>query len=113
MNKNVKIIFVFAVWLLTIKPIVSQIITWEKINYNPNANLFYSVQQLTDGNYIVAGATRINSRNRIYVIKYNIFGDTLFAKIFETNDVENYGARWIEETTDKGFIITGYGSGPQ
>lgn len=113
MNKNVKIIFVFVVWLLTIKPIVSQIITWEKINYNPNANLFYSVQQLTDGNYIVAGTTRINSRNRIYVIKYNIFGDTLFAKIFETNDVENYAVKWIEETTDKGFIITGYGSGPQ
>ncbi len=76
----------------------------------------YSVQQTTDGGYIVAGRTfSFGNYNQVYLIKTNASGDTLW-----TRDYGGSGYDWgtsVQQTTDGGYIIAGtydyYGPGPQ
>jgi hypothetical protein len=67
----------------------------------------YSVQQTTDGGYIIAGSTSTNSSGvgNVYLIKTNSNGDTLWTKSYGGWD-EDYGI-CVQQTTDGGFVITG------
>ena len=61
----------------------------------------YSVQQTTDGGYIVTGFT--NSSNDMCVIKTDQYGEEEWSQLF----VSENGGRSIYETSDGGYIITG------
>ncbi len=65
----------------------------------------YSVQQTSEGGYIVAGFTGAFPYD-VYLIKTNALGDTLWTKTYGgTNSDEG---RSVKQTLDGGYIITGY-----
>jgi len=68
-----------------------------------------SLQQTTDGGYILVGsrttASGVSSQN-IYLVKTDVDGDTLWTKIY--GDFGDYDEAYsVEQTTDGGYILTG------
>lgn len=66
-----------------------------------------SVQQTTDGGYIIAGYTLISSGSNydVYLIKTDANGDALWTKTYGgTLDDRAYS---VQQTTDSGYIIAG------
>jgi len=64
----------------------------------------YSVQQTTDGGYIISG--RKNNGSDVWLIKTDAFGDALWTKTFAGGG--SASGRSVQQTTDGGYIITGY-----
>ncbi len=70
----------------------------------------WSVQQTSDGGYVIAGYTASFGAGRedVYVIKTNASGDTLWTRTYGgTSDDEGYS---VQQTSDGGYIIAGYTS---
>ncbi len=67
----------------------------------------YSVQQTTDGGYIVAGWTdSFGNDLQVYLIKTDALGDTLWTRTYG-----GITAEWghsVQQTTDGGYIVAGY-----
>lgn len=86
-------------------------ITWQRVlNYTDNAQL-YKAQQTSDGGYVTVGQSRVNNYQKIFLAKFNRYGDTLWTKYFDLSVNASYVGRWVEETFDKGFVIAGIGQG--
>ena len=69
-------------------------------------NLGYSVQQTTDGGYIICGYTYITGKlGEVYLIKTDSLGDSLWTNTFGGAGYE-FGY-FAQQTTDGGYIITG------
>ena len=73
-----------------------------------------SVQQTTDGGYIIAGRTRsYSSSYDVFLVKTDSMGNTTWTKTYG-DSADNYGYS-VEQTADNGYIITGwaqvYGTG--
>jgi hypothetical protein len=76
----------------------------------------HSVQQTSDGGYIVAGHTDSFGNNRqVYLIKTNALGDTLWTKTY--GDTAFDLGQSVQQTTDMGYIVAGstnsFGNGYQ
>ena len=89
---------------------------WTRTYGGTSSDEGYSVQQTSDGGYIVAGYTdSFGNSNQVYLVKTNASGDTLWTRTCG-------GASWdggysVQQTTDGGYIVAGYtypfGTDPQ
>ncbi|HTW92442.1 MAG TPA: hypothetical protein VMH22_12135 [bacterium] len=81
---------------------------WTRTYGGSGGDFGYSVQQTSDGGFIVAGYTNSfgADSNDVYLIKTNASGDTLWTRTYGgTGDDEGYS---VQQTSDRGYIIAGY-----
>ena len=75
---------------------------WTKIYFNDNTNSYgYSVQETSDGGYIICGIRFQQS----FVIKTDLYGDTIWTKSYEMG--ENSYLYSTKQTIDGGYIFGG------
>jgi hypothetical protein len=89
---------------------------WTKTYGGTDADAGYSVQQTTDGGYIVAGYTAsFGNGNQVYLIKTNTSGDSLWTQTYGGANTE-WGYS-IQQTSDTGYVVAGlttsFGNGYQ
>jgi len=80
-----------------------QAITWQR-EFPEYYGVVNRVEQTYDGGYIAVGEILISGSYKMRLIKFNIFGDTLWTKIIGVGSTHG---NWVEETTDRGLIIGG------
>ncbi|MCC6012615.1 T9SS type A sorting domain-containing protein, partial [Candidatus Caldipriscus sp.] len=83
-------------------------VQWAKAYGGTSVDVAYSVQQTSDGGYIVAGLTSFfgPGYSDIFLIKTDANGDVQWAKTYGgTNDE---WAESVQQTSDGGYIVAGY-----
>lgn len=84
---------------------------WTRTYGGEDTDRGYSVEQTSDGGYIIAGYTRSFgvSDADVYLVKTDENGDTLWTKTYSGLGYEE--ARSVQQTDDDGYIVAGY-TGP-
>ena len=83
---------------------------WSHTYRGSNDDVAYSVQQTTDGGYILAGYTESLGVGGVYfylvkLVKTNSQGDSLWTRTY--GDSSGQSARSVQQTTDGGYIVAG------
>jgi len=83
-------------------------IIWQRTYGSTGYEAAHSIQQTTDGGYIVAGGTDSfgGPYEDIWVLKLNSIGDIIWQKTFG-GDYTDY-ANSIQQTSDGGYIVAGW-----
>jgi len=84
-------------------------IAWHKLFGGWSEEVGYSIQQTSDGGYIVAGIAESFSGNGysdIWILKLNGAGTVVWQKIYGTEYIETGYS--IQQTLDGGYIVAGY-----
>jgi hypothetical protein len=81
---------------------------WTKTYGGIDTDVGWSVQQTSEGGYIIAGSTRSFGAGRtdVWLIKTDSSGDTLWTRTFGGSDRDR--AQSVQQTADGGYIIAGY-----
>jgi arginine repressor len=81
---------------------------WSKTLGGTNHDAAYSVQQTSDGGYIIAGWTLTSGWSGLnaYLVKTDPNGDMLWSKTFV--GTSQAAANSVQQTSDGGYIIAGY-----
>jgi uncharacterized delta-60 repeat protein len=80
---------------------------WAKTYGGTNYDYAFSVQQTSDGGYIVAGATKsfdVDAHKRVWVLKLDSTGSVTWQKAYGGSDD---AASSVEQTADGGYIVAG------
>jgi uncharacterized delta-60 repeat protein len=83
--------------------------SWEKVyGGDDNFDDAWSIQQTSDGGYIVAGYTEISfpNNNDAYVMKLDSGGNEIWSETY--GGTENDGAMAVQQTADGGYVVAGY-----
>ncbi|MCX5886174.1 MAG: BACON domain-containing carbohydrate-binding protein [Proteobacteria bacterium] len=85
-------------------------ITWQKTYGGSDADFASSIQQTTDGGYIVAGYTKSFGAGNYdaWVVKLDSNGNVTWQKTYGGSDADD--ASSIQQTTDGGYIVAVYSS---
>ena len=81
-------------------------IEWQKAFGGKDDDEANSIQQTTDGGYIVAGWTGSFDSRDVYILKLSSKGEVEWQKIFGGR--KNDEANSIQQTTDGGYIVAGW-----
>ncbi|MFH1312331.1 MAG: T9SS type A sorting domain-containing protein [Candidatus Eisenbacteria bacterium] len=80
--------------------------TWTRTYGGPPGNGAYSVRQMGDGGFIIAGWTYRSGARDVYLVRTDAAGDTMWTRAYGGADDDE--ARSVELTSDGGYIIGGW-----
>jgi len=106
MKLFLKTLFIFILLLILVYPNVAQ--TWFKHYGGMNDEWGYSIEQTSDGGYIVAGQTDSYTYggDDFAIYKLNSSGNKVWFKHYG-GAIDDWG-RSIQQTSDGGYIVAGY-----
>lgn len=85
----------------------ASMITFEKTYGGPKVDVGRSVQQTSDGGYIMLGyAFSITTSKDMYLVKTDATGTEQWSKVFNESGIQDGYS--VQQTTDGGYILLGY-----